>query len=127
MADDPWKQQVDAFGQFIHTQRKLAKLSLRELAARTEISNAYLSQLERGLHAPSVRVLKSLADAFNLSAETMLGQAGLLDGESPNGRAPAGAEAAIKADPRLSESQKEALLAVYSGFVTDSVEGEAGR
>jgi transcriptional regulator with XRE-family HTH domain len=120
MADDPWKQQVEAFGQFIHTQRKLAKLSLRELAARTEVSNAYLSQLERGLHAPSVRVLKSLADAFNLSTETVLGQAGLLDDEPPDGRAPAGAEEAIKADPALSESQKEALLAVYRGFARDS-------
>ena len=112
-AEDPWKQQVEAFGQFIHTQRKLAKLSLRELAARTDVSNAYLSQLERGLHAPSVRVLKSLADAFSLSAETLLGQAGLLDDDQP----PDGTEAAIRSDPRLSEGQKEALLAVYRGFV----------
>jgi transcriptional regulator with XRE-family HTH domain len=120
MADDPWKQQVDAFGQFIHTQRKLAKLSLRELAARTEVSNAYLSQLERGLHAPSIRVLKSLADAFSISTETMLEQAGLLDEEDSNSRPPVDVEAAIKADPRLSESQKEALLAVYARFVSDS-------
>ena len=113
MTDDPWKQQVAAFGQFMHTQRKLAKLSLRELAARTEVSNAYLSQLERGLHAPSIRVLRSLADAFNLSAETMLEQAGLLDDDPDD--APS-VEAAIKADPRLDASQKEALLTVYRGF-----------
>ena len=114
MAEDPWKQQIEAFGQFIHTQRKLAKLSLRGLAARTEVSNAYLSQLERGLHAPSIRVLRSLADAFNLSAETMLEQAGLLD-DDPDDDAPS-VEAAIKADPRLDASQKEALLTVYRGF-----------
>ncbi len=114
MAEDLWKQQIEAFGQFIHTQRKLAKLSLRELAARTEVSNAYLSQLERGLHAPSIRVLRSLADAFNLSAETMLEQAGLLD-DDPDDDAPS-VEAAIKADPRLDASQKEALLTVYRGF-----------
>ena len=77
VTDDPWKQQLEAFGQFIHTQRKLARLSLRDLSDRTEISNAYLSQIERGIHAPSVRVLKSLADAFNISAETMLEQAGI--------------------------------------------------
>jgi transcriptional regulator with XRE-family HTH domain len=112
--DDPWKQQVEAFGQFIHTQRKLAKLSLRDLADRTEVSNAYLSQIERGLHAPSVRVLKSLADAFNLSAETMLEQAGLVD-ESGSDATP-DTEAVIRSDPRLSEAQKEALLAVYRGF-----------
>ncbi|HTZ05490.1 MAG TPA: helix-turn-helix domain-containing protein [Gaiellaceae bacterium] len=112
---DPWKEQVEAFGQFIHTQRKLARLSLRELAARTDISNAYLSQLERGLHAPSVRVLKSLADAFNLSAETMLEQAGLLDDEPTEA---ADTEAAIRADPRLTEAQKEAMLGVYRSFTT---------
>jgi transcriptional regulator with XRE-family HTH domain len=116
VADDPWSRQVDAFGQFIHTQRKLAKLSLRELAARTEVSNAYLSQLEHGLHAPSVRVLKSLADAFNVSVTTMLEQAGMLDEDDGEGRGPAGVEAAISADVRLTDAQKEALLGVYRGF-----------
>jgi transcriptional regulator with XRE-family HTH domain len=116
MADDPWKQQFEVFGQFIHTQRKLANLSLRDLSARTEVSNAYLSQLERGMHAPSVRVLKSLADAFNISAETMLERAGLLDEADGDGARTAGTEAAIKADTRLSPAQKEALLAVYRGF-----------
>ncbi len=118
MTEDPWKQQIEAFGQFIHTQRKLARLSLRELAARTEVSNAYLSQLERGLHAPSIRVLRSLADAFNLSAETMLEQAGLLDEDEDDQTA--GVEAAIKADPNLDASQKDALLTVYRGFVSKS-------
>ena len=114
MTEDPWTQQIEAFGQFIHTQRKLARLSLRELAARTDVSNAYLSQLERGLHAPSIRVLKSLADAFNVSAETMLEQAGLLEDDGADD-AP-GVEAAIKADTTLTRDQKEALLAVYRGF-----------
>lgn len=114
MTEDPWTQQIEAFGQFIHTQRKLARLSLRELAARTDVSNAYLSQLERGLHAPSIRVLKSLAEAFNVSAETMLEQAGLLEDDGAD-ETP-GVEAAIKADTTLTRDQKEALLAVYRGF-----------
>src|ERR1700761_2488974 len=67
-----------ALGSFIRSQRNLANLSLRELARRTELSNPYLSQLERGLHEPSVRVLKALAGALNVSAETLLAQAGLL-------------------------------------------------
>jgi transcriptional regulator with XRE-family HTH domain len=117
MTDDPWKQQVEAFGEFIHTQRKLAKLSLRELAALTDISNAYLSQLERGRHAPSIKVLKSLANAFNLSAETLFGEAGLLADETPGDSGDA--VAAIKADARLTPSQKEALLSVYRGFTTE--------
>jgi len=116
VADDPWKQQFEAFGQFLHTQRKLANLSLRDLAARTEVSNAYLSQLERGMHAPSVRVLKSLADAFNISAATMLEQAGLLDEPGTDDGRTGDTEAAIKDDARLTPAQKEALLAVYRGF-----------
>ena len=114
MAEDPWQQHVDAFGQFIHAQRKLAKLSLRELSALTDVSNAYLSQLERGLHTPSVRVVQSLANAFNLSVETLLENAGLLDLDEES--AGPGVEAAIAADPHLTDAQKEALVGVYRGF-----------
>jgi transcriptional regulator with XRE-family HTH domain len=120
MVDDPWKLQVAAFGKFMHTQRKLAKLSLRELSALTDVSNAYLSQLERGLHAPSIKVLKSLADAFNLSTETVLGQAGLLADDAPG--EPVDTVSAIKADSQLTASQKDALLGVYRGFTSQNTE-----
>ncbi|MGB8384307.1 MAG: helix-turn-helix transcriptional regulator, partial [Dermatophilaceae bacterium] len=57
-------------GSFIRAQRQMANLSLRELSAMTDVSNPYLSQVERGLSEPSARVLKSIAQALNLSAET---------------------------------------------------------
>jgi transcriptional regulator with XRE-family HTH domain len=120
VAQDPWQRQVEAFGEYVQAQRKLAKLSLRELAARAEISNAYLSQIERGLHAPSIRVLRSLADAFEVSAVTILEQAGLLDDERDDEKVRAETEAAIRADPRLTAAQKEALLAVYNGFAGEA-------
>jgi transcriptional regulator with XRE-family HTH domain len=116
VAEDPWKQQVETFGQFIKSQRKLAKLSLRQLASATEVSDAYLSQLERGMHAPSIRVLKSIAVAFGMSPETLLAQAGLLDDDGEG----IDTEAAIRSDRRLTDAQKEALLAVYRGFVSDA-------
>jgi transcriptional regulator with XRE-family HTH domain len=65
-------------GAFICAQLHLANLSLRELAAMTEISNSYLSQIERGLSQPSARVLKSIAEELNLSAERLFAQAGLM-------------------------------------------------
>ena len=80
---EPWDTQREALGAFIRTQRKLANLSLRQLADMTSLSNPYLSQVERGLHQPSVRVLKLISEALNVSAETLLTQAGLLDGERP--------------------------------------------
>ena len=115
--ENTWRSGVEELGRFIHTQRKLAKLSLRELAGLTELSNAYLSQLERGLHEPSMRVVNSIAQALDLSAETLLRQAGVFEKEhtQPTGPVPP-TEQSILADPSLTRAQKEALVAVYRGF-----------
>ena len=123
--NDPWKSQMEALGSFIRTQRKLADLSLRELAEMTEVSNPYLSQLERGLHQPSVRVLKSIAEALNVSAETLLVQAGLLEDAAEEGEALAASsvESAIRTDPVLSDDQKEALINVYRAMARDRRSG----
>ena len=131
---DPWQAQREALGAFIRTQRELANLSLRQLAELTSLSNPYLSQVERGLHQPSVRVLKAISEGLNLSAETLLAQAGLIDavtGGGPDtdeaGRADAGetgsnaqTEDVIGADERLSDDQKAALIAVYRSMVGQS-------
>jgi transcriptional regulator with XRE-family HTH domain len=100
-------------------------MSLRQLADLTDVSNPYLSQIERGLHEPSVRVLKSIARALNVSAETLLAQAGLLSDEEAGGApsAPVPAvdtEAVIRADPVLTEAQKNALLAVYRSYLAEN-------
>jgi transcriptional regulator with XRE-family HTH domain len=117
---------MQALGAFIRRQRKLANLSLRQLAERTTLSNPYLSQIERGLHQPSVRVLKLLSGALNVSAETLLAQAGLLDaaaghsaGPAAEGHEPAesSVESAISGDDRLADEQKAALLAVYHSML----------
>lgn len=119
-----WQDGVEELGRFIHAQRKLANLSLRELAGLTDLSNAYLSQLERGLHEPSMRVINSIANALDLSTETILRQAGIFAADSPpaaSSDAEVSAvptEESIQADPYLTESQKEALLAVYRGFAS---------
>jgi len=118
---DPWETQREALGSFIRAQRKMANLSLRQLAELTSLSNPYLSQLERGLHQPSVRVLKLISDALNVSAETLLAEAGLIDAVTPGegGKGPAGpsTEATIRADERLSDDQKAALIAVYRSML----------
>jgi transcriptional regulator with XRE-family HTH domain len=105
----------DLLGAFIRAQRQMANLSLRQLSAMTDVSNPYLSQLERGLHQPSMRVLKSIAEALNISAETLFQQAGLA--KDPNVPDDHATEAAVQADPRLTESQKRALLTVYRSYV----------
>jgi transcriptional regulator with XRE-family HTH domain len=104
-----------ALGGFIRAQRRLAKLSVRQLAELADVSNAYLSQVERGLYRPSAQVLKNLAGALQISAETMYAQAGLLD-ESVAPPHPS-VEEAISLDPKLTDEQKSALLGVYRGFL----------
>jgi transcriptional regulator with XRE-family HTH domain len=117
MTTDAWHAHLEALGGFIRSQRKLANLSLRELAERTRVSNPYLSQVERGLHEPSVRVLKAIAQALNVSAETLLAQAGLLEDEPDADGEQPGTELAIRADPDLTDEQKTALLTVYRSYV----------
>jgi len=114
---NPWEPQLDALGEFIRAQRQQANLSLRELAALTQLSNAYLSQLERGRHEPSVRVLRSISSALEVSVETLLAQAGLFADGQPPAPGHGATEAAIREDPRLGDRQKEALLAVYRTLV----------
>jgi transcriptional regulator with XRE-family HTH domain len=109
----PW----GAVGDFIRTQRQLAQLSLRQLAELADVSNPYLSQIERGLHRPSAQVLRGIAKALDLSAESLYTQAGLLD-KSPVARAGGSdVEAAIRVDAALSEEQKRTLIGVYRGFL----------
>jgi transcriptional regulator with XRE-family HTH domain len=119
----PWG---NALGDFIRAQRQLANLSLREMAAMTSVSNAYLSQVERGLHQPSLKVLRAIADALQLSTEQVLRQAGWASDPDGNGvpDAAPGAqgdavstEDAIRRDPRLTPEQRTAMLNVYRSFV----------
>jgi len=122
---DLLQTQLEALSAFIRQQRKRANLSLRQLAELTSLSNPYLSQVERGLHQPSVRVLKAISDALNLSAETLLAEAGLIDAMAGSGRhgssadpgSPASTEDAIRADQRLNDEQKAALIAVYRSML----------
>ncbi|MBO0813876.1 MAG: helix-turn-helix transcriptional regulator [Actinobacteria bacterium] len=123
---DLWQARRESLGALIRQQRQRANLSLRQLAELTSLSNPYLSQVERGLHQPSVRVLKAISEALNLSAETLLAEAGLIDaiagtkpGDGQPGPGPAApsTEDAIRADQRLSDDQKAALIAVYRSML----------
>jgi len=86
------------------------------------ISNAYLSQVERGLHAPSVRVLHALADVLEVPVEDLVNQGELEP--SPHRQGPT-VESAIRTDLRLDRAQKDALLTVYRSFVGDHSLGAA--
>lgn len=107
-------------------QRQLAKLSLREMAAMTAVSNAYLSQVERNLHQPSLKVMQSIAEALGIPATDLLRQAGVTTPDTagattatPNESGHTDTERAIKTDPQLTQAQREALLGVYRNFLAE--------
>jgi transcriptional regulator with XRE-family HTH domain len=115
--DAPW----DAFGSYLRTQRHLAQLSLRQLADLTQVSNPYLSQIERGLHQPSIAIIKSLAEALNLSVRDLLAHAADVAAGEESATT---TEGTIRSDPLLSDSQKSALLAVYRSMVDTTGTGD---
>jgi transcriptional regulator with XRE-family HTH domain len=111
--------QLETLGALLRAQRLARGLSLRELSARTKVSNAYLSELERGLHEPSLSVLRAIASALEIPLGPILVRAGVLDdgGESGQTSYTWDTETAIERDPALSEPQRIALLSVYRSFV----------
>jgi transcriptional regulator with XRE-family HTH domain len=110
---------LEMLGAVLRAQRSARGLSLRELSARTNVSNAYLSELERGLHEPSLSVLRAIAAALETPLGPMLGRAGMLGDSEQSGRTSCvwDTEAAIERDPALSEPQRIALLSIYRSFV----------
>jgi transcriptional regulator with XRE-family HTH domain len=104
---------VGALGDFIKSQRRIADLSQRELARLADLSDAYLSQLERGLHEPSVRVLNGLAQALNVPNDKLLGYLGRHNDAAPE----RSTESVIATDDKLTETQKQSLLDLYRAFI----------
>jgi transcriptional regulator with XRE-family HTH domain len=115
--DSTRDQQLHALGAFIRAQRQLANLSLRQLADLTHVSNPYLSQLERGLHEPSIRVLRALAASLGIQPNQLINYAAGLPVDGADDRSDIRTEDAIRSDPRLTTAQKKALLGVVKSYV----------
>lgn len=121
------QEQLKALGDFIRSQRKQAEMSLRELAAKANVSNPYISQIERGLHEPSMRVMRSISTALNLPLDALLVRAGLIEhDEAAATAAMASVETAIAVDPNLTADQRNSLLAVYRSYVAANSRPPAG-
>lgn len=113
---------VETLGDYLREQRRQAQMSLRQLAEKSEVSNPYLSQIERGVRRPSAEVLQQIAKALRISAESLYVRAGLIDVDESGARM---VEDAIALDPRLTERQKSALLDIYHSFVGTDVAPDA--
>jgi transcriptional regulator with XRE-family HTH domain len=103
-------------GEIIRRQRELQELSMRQFASMVGISNPYLSQIERGLRAPSERVLDAIARTLATSTDTLYEEAGLSSEADGEDEEPA-VLTAIRADARLSGRQRQALTEIYEAFI----------
>lgn len=105
-------------GAFIRGLRESARISLRQLAQQANISNPYLSQIERGLRKPSAEVLAQLATALRVSTPVMYLKAGLLGTDDREG-----VLAAIAGDASLTIAQKQTLTEIYQMFIRENTRG----
>jgi transcriptional regulator with XRE-family HTH domain len=112
-AEALWREHLRQLGEFIKAQRNLNRLSQRQLARLADLSDTYMSQLERGRHEPSLTVLRAIADGLGIRRDQLiLYAAGLpmLDDQIST-------EDAIRGDRRLTSAQRSALLAVVRSYV----------
>ncbi|QPF83487.1 cupin domain-containing protein [Bradyrhizobium genosp. L] len=69
-----------AVGRRIRDLRRAKAMSLETIAARTKLSIGFISQIERGLSSPSLRVLATLADVLGVGIAALFGAAPNDDG-----------------------------------------------
>jgi transcriptional regulator with XRE-family HTH domain len=107
---------VSGLGDFIRDQRDQAQMSLRQLAKAADVSNPYLSQVERGLRKPSAEILGRIAQGLRISAETLYVQAGILAQRAGDDTV----TTAIAADRTITERQRTTLLQIYAAFQAEN-------
>jgi transcriptional regulator with XRE-family HTH domain len=107
------EERLSELGEFIRSQREVARISVRRLAELADVSNPYLSQIERGLRKPSADILQQIAKALQISAESLYVRAGILDADQD---VVVSVVDAVHRDPFLSAEQKQTLLRVYESL-----------
>ena len=62
----------ELFGQRLREQRIKHRLTLEQLAEKSELSSNYIGMVERGLKEPGLATIVKLLNALNISADTLL-------------------------------------------------------
>lgn len=98
-----------SLGKTLKDSRELMMLTLRQVEDATQISNAYLSQLENDkIKKPSANVLYKLASLYNVSLDTLLYAAGIIQTE-PETKSKLLNTVALSSE-KLSSEEETALL-----------------
>jgi transcriptional regulator with XRE-family HTH domain len=78
LARKDWRALDALLGERIRHRRRARGMSLKDLAESSGISIGLLSQIERGMSSPSLRVLAGMADALQLGLADLFGDAAVL-------------------------------------------------
>lgn len=89
-------------------------MSMRQMSKMVGISNPYLSQIERGLRAPSASVTAAIATTLGITVDELYERSGV---ERAPQSGPSEVARAISEAPELSDPQRQSLLAIYHSFV----------
>lgn len=101
--------QKRTLGYLLKEARELLKFTLRDVENATDISNAYLSQLENDkIKSPSANYLYKLAHVYRLPFEELLNRAGVIESTITN----------------HSSEKNTNNIALYSESLTDEEEKE---
>jgi HTH-type transcriptional regulator, competence development regulator len=77
-----YSRSMNALASYLHNVRKERGLSLKKVEKAAGVSNAYLSQLERGLrNPPHPDILKKLARVYEVPLSELLAAAGYAEDE----------------------------------------------
>jgi len=90
------------FGQFMRGLRKGQRLSLRDAEKESGVSNAYISQIEKGNRPPPrPDILKKLSRAYKVTVKELLMRAGYFD------------------DPEVTATEEERIEAAFQYVLSD--------
>ena len=71
---------MESFGSYMRRLRKSKGLTLKRVETQAQVSNAYISQIERGLrNPPHPDILKRLASDYDVPLRDLLIAAGYLE------------------------------------------------
>lgn len=112
-------------GEFLADIRRIKRLSLREVEEATgkDVSNAYLSQLEKGhIKKPSPNILYSLAGVYSIPYATLMEKAGYIVSAESRSNEDKHGRVATFADDNLTNEEEEALLEYLAFLRTKKVQ-----
>jgi HTH-type transcriptional regulator, competence development regulator len=99
---------MSKLGEQLRALREVKRKSVRKVAAETGLSNAYLSQLERGVaRNPSPRMLAKLAEYYEAPHESLMGAAGYVKPTKTRTETPSSLEVLLRSAKLNVEEEEE--------------------